>query len=105
MWKIVLLVLAAVIAIGSGEKLIGGFQDVDYNTDEGAMNALNFSVVQHNRASNDVYLSQVAEVIKVQRQVSGLAFHLDLWMSRLHFTELVKPRLQFTCTLRCDSSH
>lgn len=70
MWKIVFTVLAAVLAVGLG-GMVGGFQDMDVN-DEGARNALNFAVVQHNRANNDMYLSQVAEVVKVQRQVSNV---------------------------------
>lgn len=67
MWKVVFPFLAALLAVGAG-GLTGGFQDVDVN-DEGAQNALNFAVVQYNRGSNDVFLSQVAEVVKVQRQV------------------------------------
>lgn len=68
MWKVALFALAAASAVAS--TMVGGFQDADPN-DEGVKNALNFAVVQHNRASNDIYLSQVAEVVKVQRQVSG----------------------------------
>lgn len=68
-WKVVFPILAAVFAVGSG-ALVGGPQDVDVN-DEQALNALNYAVVQHNRRSNDLYLSQVAEVARVQRQVSN----------------------------------
>lgn len=67
-WKIALLVLAVVFTVGSVGAMIGGFQDIDSN-DEGVRNALSFSVVQHNRNSNDMFLSQVAEVIKAERQV------------------------------------
>lgn len=66
MWKAVFLVLAAVSAASC--VMTGGLEDVD-PTDEGATNALNFAVVQHNRQSNDVFLSQVAEVVRIQRQV------------------------------------
>lgn len=66
MWKVAFLVFAAVSAVSS--SMPGGFQDVNPN-DEGVKNALNFAVVQHNRVSNDMYLSQVAEVVKVQSQV------------------------------------
>ncbi|XP_039478027.1 MAD2L1-binding protein-like [Oreochromis aureus] len=66
MWKVALTVLAAVLAVGYG-AMVGGFRDADIN-DEGVQNALHFAVVQHNRGSNDLYLSQVAEVIKVQSQ-------------------------------------
>lgn len=71
MWKLLLPVLAAVFAAGLG-GMTGGFRDVDLNTDEGAQNALNFAVVQHNRGTNDMYLSQVAEVVKAQAQVSNV---------------------------------
>uniref|UniRef100_A0A669DBJ0 Cystatin domain-containing protein n=1 Tax=Oreochromis niloticus TaxID=8128 RepID=A0A669DBJ0_ORENI len=64
---VALTVLAAVLAVGYG-AMVGGFRDADVN-DEGVQNALHFAVVQHNRGSNNMYLSQVAEVIKVQSQV------------------------------------
>lgn len=69
MWKAIFLVFTAVSAVSSG-LLVGGFQDVDPNNEE-ATAALNFAVVEHNRASNDMYLGQVAQVVKVQRQVSS----------------------------------
>lgn len=69
MWKIVFPLLAAVFAVGLA-GLVGGPQDIDVN-DEGLRDALNFAVVQHNRGTNDLYLSQVAEVIRAQRQVSS----------------------------------
>lgn len=68
MWKLVFLVLAAVLAVGLG-GLVGGPRDIDIN-DAKAREALNFAVVQHNRGSNDMYLSQVADVVRVQSQVS-----------------------------------
>lgn len=70
MWKMLFPVLAAVFAVGLG-AMVGGYQDLDVN-DEGAQNALNFAVVEHNRRSNDLFLSQVAEVVKVQRQVGNV---------------------------------
>ncbi|CAG09511.1 unnamed protein product [Tetraodon nigroviridis] len=81
MWKAIFLVYTAVFAVSSG-LMPGGFQDVDPN-DEGVKGALNFAVVQHNRASNDMYLRQVAEVVKVQRQVvSGLKYVITVNMAR-----------------------
>lgn len=67
MWKLFFTVIAAVSLVGSA-VLVGGFQDLDSN-DGGALDALNFAVAKHNRGSNDLYLSQVAQVIRVQRQV------------------------------------
>ncbi|XP_068423923.1 cystatin C (amyloid angiopathy and cerebral hemorrhage) [Clinocottus analis] len=81
MWKIVLPVLAVGFSVGVA-GLIGGFQDIDVN-DEGALNALNFSVSNHNRRSNDIFLSQPAEVIKVQRQVvAGYKYVITVRMAK-----------------------
>lgn len=68
LWKAVLPVLAAVLAVGLG-GFVGGLRDIDVN-DRVARNMLNFAVVQHNLRSNDAFLSQVAEVVSVQTQVS-----------------------------------
>lgn len=67
MWKIVLAVFAALLAVSSA-GLIGGFQDIDVN-DEGVQNALNVAVVKHNRESNALCPSEVARVVKARRQV------------------------------------
>lgn len=74
MWKLVFPALAAVFTLGSA-ALIGGPRDIDVN-DSGVQNALNFAVVQHNRGTNDMFVSQVAEVIKAQSQVSNVWFQL-----------------------------
>ncbi|XP_003964277.1 cystatin C (amyloid angiopathy and cerebral hemorrhage) [Takifugu rubripes] len=80
MWKVAFLVFTAVSAVSS--SMVGGFQDADPN-DERVKNALNFAVVQHNRASNDMYLSQVAQVVKVQTQVvSGIKYVITANMAR-----------------------
>ena len=70
MWKIIFTVFAAVVAVGLG-GMVGGFRDISVD-DAGARDALNFAVVQHNRGTNDLFLSQVAEVVKVQSQVSDI---------------------------------
>lgn len=80
MWKLVFLVLSAVLAVGLG-GLVGGPRDIDIN-DARAREALNFAVVQHNRGTNDMYLSQVEEVVRVQSQVS-IPFNVDSWGSTL----------------------
>lgn len=66
--KVVLPILAAVFAVSVG-GMVGSYQTIDVNN-EGAQNALKVAVVEHNRRNNDLYLSQVAEVIEVKRQVS-----------------------------------
>ncbi|XP_036978769.1 cystatin-C-like [Acanthopagrus latus] len=81
MWKIVFATLAAVLAVGLG-AMVGGFRDIDVN-DAGARDALNFAVVQHNRRSNDAYLSQVAEVVRVQSQVvAGVKYVITVQMGK-----------------------
>lgn len=70
MSKVVFPILAAVFAVGLG-SMVGTFQTIDVNN-EGAQNALKFAVVEHNRRTNDLYLSQVAEVLEVKRQVSNV---------------------------------
>lgn len=75
MWKAIFLAFAAVSAVLSG-LMPGGLTDVDLN-DEGARSALNFAVVQHNRGSDDLYLSQAVEA-KIQRQVSNRPWNLRI---------------------------
>ncbi|XP_060727468.1 cystatin-like [Tachysurus vachellii] len=48
----------------------GGVMDVNVNIDE-VQNALKFAVSQHNKASNNIYISQVSRLIKAQAQVVG----------------------------------
>ncbi|KAM7408983.1 hypothetical protein PAMA_002614 [Pampus argenteus] len=83
MWKVLFSALAAVVTVASAsEALLGGPRDVDVN-DEGLRNALNFAVVQHNRGTNDAYLSQPAEVVKAQIQVvAGLKYVITVKMAK-----------------------
>lgn len=69
MWKTVVVVLAAIFAVSVG-LMPGAPQEIDIN-DEGAKNATDFAVVEHNKVSNDLFVSQVAEVVKIERQVSN----------------------------------
>uniref|UniRef100_A0A8C7ZAK7 Cystatin domain-containing protein n=1 Tax=Oryzias sinensis TaxID=183150 RepID=A0A8C7ZAK7_9TELE len=81
MWKVVFLFLAATFAVGTG-VLVGGVSDGDIN-DEGAKKALNFAVEHHNRGLNDMYRRQVAEVVKVQKQVvAGIKYIITVKMAR-----------------------
>ncbi|XP_078129861.1 cystatin-like [Sander vitreus] len=81
MWKIVFPVLSAVFGVGL-RGLVGDISDVDINN-EGLLNALNYAVVQHNQGSNDLYLSQVAEVVKAQRQVvAGMKYVITVRMAK-----------------------
>ncbi|XP_075933481.1 cystatin-like [Anarhichas minor] len=82
LWKIVLPVLAAVFTVGSGAKMVGGCIDIDPNN-EGLRNALNYSVAEHNKRSNCMYLSQVAEVVKAQSQVvAGMKYVITVRMAK-----------------------
>ncbi|XP_044069194.1 cystatin C (amyloid angiopathy and cerebral hemorrhage) [Siniperca chuatsi] len=98
MWKIVFTALAALFAVGFG-ALAGGFQNVDMN-DEGVQNALNFAVVEHNKATNDLYLSQVAEVVTAQRQVvSGMKYVITVRMAK---TPCRKDNADNVCAIHQD---
>ncbi|XP_042290086.1 cystatin C (amyloid angiopathy and cerebral hemorrhage) [Thunnus thynnus] len=98
MWKLVVPVLAAVFTAGLG-ALVGGLRDIDVN-DEGARNALNFAVVKHNRGTNDLYLSQVAEVVKVQSQVvAGTKYVITVRMGK---TSCRKDSVNEVCAIHQD---
>ncbi|XP_040906423.1 cystatin C (amyloid angiopathy and cerebral hemorrhage) [Toxotes jaculatrix] len=98
MWKLVFSVLAAVFAVGFG-SFVGGAKDIDIN-DAGAREALNFAVVQHNRGTNDLYLSQVAEVVRVQRQVvSGMKYIITVKMAK---TPCRKDSVDEVCAIHQD---
>ncbi|XP_061816148.1 cystatin C (amyloid angiopathy and cerebral hemorrhage) [Nerophis lumbriciformis] len=80
-WKIAFLVFGAVCAVGFA-SFVGGFTDGDVN-DEHVQNALNYAIVEHNKASNDLYLRQKTEVVKVQQQVvSGMKYKITVRMAR-----------------------
>ncbi|XP_042357855.1 cystatin C (amyloid angiopathy and cerebral hemorrhage) [Plectropomus leopardus] len=96
MWKIILPLLATVFAVGSA-SLVGGFRDTDINNDQGAQEALNFSVIQHNRGTNDLYLRQVTEVVKVEKQmVAGIKYIITVKMAR---TSCRRDRINEECSV------
>lgn len=67
MWRCVF--LAALFAVGFG-FMTGGLMDIDSH-DAGVLDALNYAVRKHNNRSNDMYVSQVTEVIGAQAQVGN----------------------------------
>lgn len=71
-FKMIVPFLAVILAVASA-GLTGAPMDADMN-DEGVKSALQFAVAQYNRQSNDAFVRQVSEVIKVQRQVSIYTF-------------------------------
>uniref|UniRef100_A0A3B4GNA6 Cystatin-like n=1 Tax=Pundamilia nyererei TaxID=303518 RepID=A0A3B4GNA6_9CICH len=98
--NVALTVLAAALAVGYG-AMVGGLTDADIN-DENVQNALHFAVVQHNRGSNDLYLSQVAEVIKVQSQVvAGIKYVITVKMAK---TPCRKDGVEEVCAIHTDQA-
>ncbi|CAM4726112.1 hypothetical protein PO909_019590 [Leuciscus waleckii] len=79
--KMIVASLAVILAVASA-GLVGGPVDSDMN-DEGAQNALQFAMAQFNRQSNDAFVRQVSEVVKVQTQVvSGLKYIFTVKVGR-----------------------
>ncbi|XP_061645450.1 cystatin C (amyloid angiopathy and cerebral hemorrhage) [Phyllopteryx taeniolatus] len=79
--KVVFLLLGVVCAVVLG-RLVGGLSDADPNSED-VQNALNFAIVQHNSASNDMFLSQKTEVVKVKKQlVSGTRYVITVNMAK-----------------------
>ncbi|XP_037540982.1 cystatin C (amyloid angiopathy and cerebral hemorrhage) [Nematolebias whitei] len=98
MWKIVLLFLAPLFAAGLG-GMTGGKQDIDVN-DQGVQNALNFAVVEHNKASNDLFYVKNMEVLKAQSQVvAGVKYYIKVKMAT---TTCKKGSLYKGCPVHTD---
>lgn len=68
MWKASVVVLAALVAVGSMGAMVGAPVNIDVKN-ESVKHVLNFSVGEHNRRSNDLFLSGVAEVLNASKQV------------------------------------
>ncbi|MEQ2200870.1 hypothetical protein XENOCAPTIV_004188 [Xenoophorus captivus] len=80
MWKTVVIFISALVAVEGA--MVGGLTDIEINN-EGVQNALDFAVAQHNRGTNDVFLSQAAKVVKAQVQVvSGLKYFITVQMEK-----------------------
>ncbi|KAG7334399.1 hypothetical protein KOW79_002806 [Hemibagrus wyckioides] len=91
--------LLAVFMTVTSLGLTGGPIDADVNSDD-VQNALNFAVTQHNKASNDLYLSQVSKVIKAQKQVvSGVNYIFTVEMAR---TSCKKGGIEKVCDVHPD---
>ncbi|KAG9274806.1 cystatin C (amyloid angiopathy and cerebral hemorrhage) [Astyanax mexicanus] len=97
-WKVVAPLLALCLAVASA-GLVGGPVPADLN-EEGVQNALQFAVVQHNKASNDMYIREVSKVISVQKQVvSGLKYIFTVEMAR---TGCRKGGVEEVCAIELD---
>ncbi|XP_026079382.1 cystatin C (amyloid angiopathy and cerebral hemorrhage) [Carassius auratus] len=99
-FKMIVPFLAVILAVASA-GLTGAPMDADMN-DEGVKSALQFAVAQYNRQSNDAFVRQVSEVIKVQRQVvSGMKYIFTVKMGR---TSCRKGGAETLCAVHEDPS-
>ena len=67
-WKACFLVAALAAGTASAGMLMGGFSNAKI-TDQGVEDAMQFALGKHNEGTNDMFLRQVARVIKVEKQV------------------------------------
>nr|XP_020453406.1 cystatin-like [Monopterus albus] len=92
MWKIVFIAFATAFAVRMGDTvgapqvhlggLVGAPQDTNPN-DDMAQQALNFAVDEHNRRTNDLYLSRVSRVISLKSQVvAGIKYFFTVEMGK-----------------------
>ncbi|XP_014818011.1 PREDICTED: cystatin-like [Calidris pugnax] len=80
-----LLLLVGVALTGADRpRLLGAPVEVDNaDNDEGLQRALQFAMVEYNRASNDMYSSRVVRVISAKRQlVSGIKYIMKVEIAR-----------------------
>ncbi|XP_066535144.1 cystatin-like [Hoplias malabaricus] len=93
--------LLALFLAAEGSSLVGAPISADMNETE-VQDALQFAVVQHNRASNDMWTSQVTKVIRVQKQVvAGLKYIFTVEMAR---TSCKKGGVLEKCEVHSDPS-
>ncbi|XP_028844006.1 cystatin-like [Denticeps clupeoides] len=97
-WKLVGLAVAAACVV-EGDVMVGGPMDVDIN-DQSAQNALKFAVAQHNKGSNDVFVSAVQNVIEARKQVvAGIKYIFEVQMAR---TQCKKGGVEELCEFHED---
>ncbi|KAI4883455.1 hypothetical protein NFI96_024844 [Prochilodus magdalenae] len=98
--KVVIPLMAVFLAVASA-GLVGAPMDADIS-EEGVRDALQFAVAQHNQASNDMYVSQVSRVIRVQKQVvSGIKYIFTVELAR---TSCRKGGVEEVCTVGSEPS-
>lgn len=79
--KMIVPIFAVILAVASA-GMVGAPMGIDM-TDQGAQEALNYAMVQYNRASNDAFVRGVSEVFEVQRQVvAGLKYIFTVKLAR-----------------------
>ncbi|XP_077586580.1 cystatin C (amyloid angiopathy and cerebral hemorrhage) [Stigmatopora nigra] len=63
--------------------LTGGLVDVDLDRESAAQTALSFAIKHHNVASNDIYLRQMTDLIRAQKQVvAGIMYHFTVKLAK-----------------------
>lgn len=93
-------IFAVILAVASA-GMVGAPMDIDM-TDQGAQEALNYAVVQYNRASNDAFVRQVSHVVNVQRQlVAGMKYSFIVKLAR---TSCRKGGVETECVAVADAS-
>ncbi|XP_036430961.1 cystatin-like [Colossoma macropomum] len=96
--KVVVPLVALCLAVGSS-SLVGAPMDGNLS-DPGVQDALQFAVAQHNRATNDMFVSKVSRVIRVQKQVvSGIKYIFTVEMAR---TSCRKDGVEEDCPVHSD---
>ncbi|KAM9412331.1 cystatin-like isoform 3-T3 [Salvelinus alpinus] len=81
-WKIVVPLLAMAFIVTSADVMVGGVMDADMN-DPTTRDALKFAVAEYNKGTNDLYVRQVAKVVKAQEQVvAGMKYIFTVQMAR-----------------------
>ncbi|KAM9412337.1 cystatin-like [Salvelinus alpinus] len=81
-WKIVVPLLAVAFIVTSADGIPGGVVDADMN-DPATRDALQFAVAENNKRTNDMYVWQVAKVVKAQEQVvAGMKYIFTVQMAR-----------------------
>ncbi|KAJ8384759.1 hypothetical protein AAFF_G00198450 [Aldrovandia affinis] len=68
--------------------------------EQGVKDALQYAVVEHNKERNDLYISQVAKVVKVEKQVvAGIKYYFTVEMAR---TSCRKGGVEKLCAVHDD---
>ncbi|XP_017268392.1 cystatin-like [Kryptolebias marmoratus] len=82
MWKVILPLLAAAFAVGSGSVLVGGPQNIDSNDAE-FQKAMRFAVSQYNLLSDHIYYYKDTAVLSAQSQVvEGIKYTMTLKLEK-----------------------
>ncbi|XP_031660725.1 cystatin [Oncorhynchus kisutch] len=81
-WKIVVPLLAVAFIVASADVIAGGVMDADMK-DQATRDALQFAVAEYNKGTNDLYVWQMATVVKAQKQVvAGMKYIFTVQMAR-----------------------